>query len=56
MGELIIKHKVDKSFLKYGFTISVSDFQKQQDKILYYYENKKKVAILIDAKNHSLLI
>ena len=56
MGQLIVKHKVDKSFLKYGFTISVSDFQKQQDKILYYYENKKKVAILIDGKEYPATI
>ena len=54
MGKLIIKHKVDKSFLKHGgFTISVSEFEKQKDRILDFYENKKKVKILIDGNEYS---
>lgn len=52
MGQLIIKHKVDKSFLKYGFTISVAEFQKHKDLILDFYENKKKVNLLINGKEY----
>lgn len=56
MSELLISHTIGKSFLKYGFTISIDTFEKRKELILNAYKNAKDVIILYQGKQYTAKI
>jgi hypothetical protein len=48
MARLILKHAIDKSFLKYGFVICKEDLERERDLIMSLHKGGVKVRVKLD--------